>query len=114
MKKLIAALAVATLAVSAFFVAHTHATFADQRDFTVYNESSVTITHLYISPADADDWGYDQISDDVVPGDYITIHFQPRDAYGTCLFDVRIDASDGTTTKKWNVNFCRTHSVDFT
>src|SRR5689334_14312902 len=32
---------------------------ADERDFTVVNNSSATLTHLYVSPTSADAWGDD-------------------------------------------------------
>src|SRR4051812_21866956 len=80
MKKLFAALAVATLAVTAFFATATHPTFADQRDFRLHNRSGAVITHVYVSPASSDYWGEDVLETDVVyPGDYRDILFSRFD-----------------------------------
>lgn len=87
--------------------------FADGRDFTLYNRSRTTIVRMYVSPVNSDSWGYNQLTQVVVPGDYYTLHFSPGDAGNACVFDVRLDAADGTSTKDWGVDLCSTDSITF-
>lgn len=112
MKKLLTFAGAATLAATSL-VAATQSTFADQRDFTVYNRSHTSIVRMYVSPANSDDWGYNQLNRIVRPGDDYTLHFSRGDAGDACVFDIRLDASDGTSTKDWGVDLCSTDSITF-
>lgn len=91
-----------------------HQTFADSRDFTLYNNSSyVTIVHVYVSPSYVDNWENDVLGRDVLfPGDSADIQFTARDG-NACFYDIRLDGDDGTHTYDNNVNLCVTDSVTF-
>src|SRR4051812_25493590 len=112
MKKLLTLAAMLVLAATAF-AASARPSFADERDFTVYNRASVSIVHLYVSPAHADEWGSDQLDHIIRPGSSFKLHFAPGDADDACVFDIRFDAADGTTTKDWDVDLCSTGSLTF-
>jgi hypothetical protein len=44
-------------------------------NITVVNNSGLEIRHLYLSPADNDNWGPDQLNDSVIaPGQSVTIN----------------------------------------
>ncbi|HLH26726.1 MAG TPA: hypothetical protein VK066_29735 [Chloroflexota bacterium] len=91
-----------------------HSAFADQRDFSVVNHSGTVITQLYVSPSASNRWGVDQLGSAVIrPGNSFTLHFTEEQAGGTCLFDLRIVAADGTSTVDSGVNLCRTATVTF-
>ncbi len=106
---------VALAVMTGVFAFGAHRTFADVRDFTLYNNSSyVTIVHVYVSPAYVDSWENDVLGQDVLfPGDYVNIHFNPRDGADTCIYDIRVDGDDGSVSYDWNVNLCSTSTVTF-
>jgi hypothetical protein len=58
---------IAALAVGSLLLLTAHTVSADQRDFTLRNTSSATIMRFYVSPSTADQWGADQLGDEVVP-----------------------------------------------
>ncbi|HZU75480.1 MAG TPA: hypothetical protein VFA70_01875 [Dehalococcoidia bacterium] len=87
----------------------------DIRDFTLYNDSSsVTILNVYVSPSSSNYWGDDILGDQViVPGDYADITFSPFAGFDTCVYDIRIDGDDGSTTYDWGVDLCSTTAVHY-
>lgn len=50
-----------------------HGTDYGSGDLTLYNETSLPISALYLTPADESTWGPDQLSSDVPPGGSFTI-----------------------------------------
>ena len=51
---------------------------------------------FYVSPSTSDQWGTDQLGDEVVhPGSSYTLHFAEGAAGGTCQFDLQIVTSEG-------------------
>ena len=82
MKKTILVVLLAALALPAF---------AKKATVKVINQSKWEIHHLYISPATEDDWGPDQLEDEILgKGDSITITDIPCDEY-----DVKVIDEDG-------------------
>src|SRR5712692_10400363 len=83
---------VAVFAMVAVGAQHTR---ADERDFTLVNGSGVTITHIFVSPSDASDWGDDILGQDVLdPGNSVFIYFT-RFAPDMCLYDVSVMGQNG-------------------
>ncbi len=101
------------LATAILFAQGARATFADERDFTVYNQSNVSITGLYVAAASASDWGFNQLSGPILAGSSFLLHFQPGDAGNECVFDIRFIGSDGTVTFDYGVDLCTTDYVTF-
>jgi hypothetical protein len=76
---------------------------------TIVNNSGWEIRHLYLSPADNDNWGPDQLGDsDINPGQSFTLHVswdQPtvklvsEDADGCFLYKT----VDATTSSTWTI-----------
>ncbi len=99
---------VATLALS------TRHTFADERDFTLINGSAtVTITHVYITPSEAQDWGDDILGQDVLlPGESTLIYFTRFDP-GGCLYDIWVVGKGGEEGVLYKVDLCATDTVTF-
>jgi hypothetical protein len=75
---------------------------AKKTDVTVRNKSAWSIFHLYLSPADQDDWGPDQLGKEVVgTGDSFKIMGIPCDEY-----DVRLIDEDGDECMIFEVDIC--------
>ena len=105
---------IAALAVGSMLLLTTHNASADQRDFTLRNASSATIMRFYVSPSTSDQWGADQLGDEVVhPGSSYTLYFAEGAAGGTCQFDLQIVTSEGASTVESNVDLCTTTTVTY-
>jgi len=85
---------------------------ADQRDFTVYNETSYTIEELYVSPHSSDNWEEDVLGSDVLlAGHHVKITFS--DDLGYCYYDIKAVYSDNTKSVKFNVDLCSISDFHF-
>ncbi len=106
-------LALFVLAVSFALLAPRDA-HADPRDFTLVNESSVTIGYAYVSSSDVSDWEEDVLGSDVLlPGQRVNItfsNFRP----GNCSYDIKVVGMGGETGYLWAVDLCSTATVTFT
>ena len=97
MKKTILVVLLAALALPAF---------AKKATVKVINQSKWEIHHLYISPATEDDWGPDQLEDEILgKGDSITITDIPCDEY-----DVKVVDEDGDECIIEAADLCRDNS----
>ncbi len=101
------------LAVAAVVLASRGAA-ADPRDFTLHNNSSVTILNLYVQPSGpGDDWGDDVLGADVlVPGQSVLIYFT-RFTEDNCFYDIRVVADDGSDTELIGQDLCSTTDITF-
>jgi hypothetical protein len=98
---------VATAVAAPLFGAATQ-TFAAQRDFTQVNASRVSIVHMYVTATNDPDWGDDVLQHGpIAPGTSRDIGVPNSYARGACLFDMELDASDGTVTYQTNVDLCQ-------
>ena len=87
--------------------------FADPRDFTLKNNSSVDISYVYVSPADVQDWGDDVMGSDVLPaGSSVDIAFKKFDGT-TCNYDVKVIGVQGQEGYLYKVNLCSIDTVTF-
>ena len=82
--------------------------FADNRNFTVVNNSSITITHLYVSATDTQSWEEDILGKDVLnPGESWDITFSKYDGEaGKCLYDIKAVGRAGQEGVQYKVNLC--------
>jgi hypothetical protein len=72
---------------------------ADNRDFTLYNETSKSIYFLYVSPARSDTWGSDILGRDVLrSGQYTRITFPDSNFNSPCIYDVKVVFEDRTNS----------------
>jgi len=85
---------------------------ADQRDFTLHNNSSVDIYYVYVSPSSSSFWGDDVLGEDVLPsGDTVDITFDdPRTA---CVWDVKAVSRGGSEGYVYKVDLCSVSDVYF-
>jgi hypothetical protein len=87
--------------------------FADPRDFTLINSSSVTLTSVYVSPSDAKGWEEDVMGRDVLPaGDSVDISFAKAKT-GVCLYDVKVVGLAGEVGILYDIDLCSTSTVTF-
>ena len=97
MKKTFAALLLCALALPAF---------AKKATVKVINQSKWEIHHLFISPASEEDWGPDQLEDEILTkGDALTITQIPCDSY-----DIKVVDEDGDECIIEAVDLCRDES----
>lgn len=75
---------------------------AGKSDVTVNNESEWMITHFFLSPIDQNEWGEDQLGDQVIEkGGSFTLTGVPCDSY-----DVKLVDEDGDECVVAEVDIC--------
>jgi hypothetical protein len=68
----------------------------DPLDFTLKNRLGVAITHLYLSPHQADGWEEDILGKDVLADNKnLKIHFSAADARRGDIWDMKVKTNDG-------------------
>ena len=68
----------------------------------ILNSSDWTLVHFYLSPVDEEDWGADQLGDEVIgSGDSFTLTGVPCDSY-----DVKLVDEDGDECVVPEVDIC--------
>jgi len=87
--------------------------FADPRDFAVVNNTSLVLTHVFVSPSDIADWGDDIMGRDVLnPSETVNVTFARFDG-NSCLYDVKVLGQSGQTGVLYKVDLCSTTTVTF-
>src|ERR1700716_3641003 len=80
--------------------------FADPRDFTVVNSTSVILTHVFVSPSDTAEWGDDIMGRDLLnPDETVSVTFGKFDI-DSCLYDVKVLGQQGQTGVLYKVDLC--------
>jgi hypothetical protein len=104
----------ATLAaVSLFAVLGAQSVFADQRDFTLINNTSIPLNNVYVSPADTKNWEEDILGRDTLPsGESVAISF-PKAVDGVCAYDIKVLGPLGESGFLYGVDLCSTTTVTF-
>lgn len=99
MKKSVAALAGVVCAAALLVPSFAQ---AQKSNVTIKNRSDWSIQNLFLSPVDTDDWGPDQLGDEVIgTGDTFTLTGVPCDSY-----DVRLVDEDGDECIVAEVDIC--------
>ena len=81
--------------------------FADQRNFTLVNNTSQPITYLYISESGANTWEEDVLGKDVLgSGESTDIVFSGKT--GKCSYDIKTAFSSGAPFERYALNLCET------
>jgi hypothetical protein len=108
-KFLFAAIPMAALLVALFALP----ALADQRDFTVVNNSSLILTHVYVTSSDTTAWGDDIMGRDVLnPSETVDVAFNGFDG-STCLYDVKVMGQGGQEGYLYKVDLCTISTVTF-
>ncbi len=92
----------ASLCVLCFLAAA--ALFASRATVNVVNDSDWDIYHFLLTPADEDDWGEDQLGDEIIEanGGRFQLHDVPCDTYDVMLVD-----EDGDECVVPEVDICK-------
>lgn len=76
---------------------------ASDQDFTLVNDTGVTIDKLYVSPHDSDDWEEDILGADTLPsGETLEIKFNRAEK--APVWDLRIEDSKGNSIEWESLN----------
>ena len=90
-----------------------HSAFADQRDFTLINDTGRTITNAYVSSSSSNRWGRDVLGRDVLLSGHSTdIEFTGGPS-AQCFYDIRVVTRGGGEGTLHEVNLCSTSAVTF-
>jgi hypothetical protein len=108
-KFLFAAIPMAALLVAMFVLP----ALADQRDFTVVNNSSLVLTQVYVTASDTTAWGDDIMGRDVLnPSETVDVSFKGFDG-SSCLYDVKVMGQGGQEGYLYKVDLCTVSTVTF-
>jgi hypothetical protein len=87
--------------------------FADPRDFEVVNNSSIILTHVYVSPSNTLAWGDDILGRDILsPTETVNVSFAGFDG-NSCLYDVKVTGLEGQEGVLYQVDLCTVFTVSF-
>jgi len=82
------------------------------QDYGVINRTGRTITHLYLSPTNDNEWGDDILGKDVLAnGEECGIEFDPNDE--ECAYDIKIIDGKEVAWTVTNVDLCKYTKVTF-
>jgi hypothetical protein len=96
----------AMLLVAVLFVFASVSAFAGGASVKVINQSKWEIHHIYLSPSGDDDWGPDQLEDEILKkGDSLTLTDIACDTY-----DVKVVDEDGDECVIEEADLCKDHS----
>lgn len=79
-------------------------------NFTLYNESSISVYHLYVKAARSNRWGADILSNPLRSGEYTRITFPNQNSDSPCIYDIKAVLAD-RSEKSGRFNLCERDSV---
>ncbi|MFM9268185.1 hypothetical protein [Tychonema sp. BBK16] len=83
---------------------------------SVVNNSGKTMTAVYMSPPDKDNWGDNELQAPIGDREKADFEWNRADyggSEGGCVFDVRAEYSDGKYTDLDAVNLCKESALNF-
>lgn len=89
---------------------------ADVITISVINNSGKTMTAVYISPPDQEDWGDNELPEAIADREKQDFEWEQADYGGSnagCIFDVRAEYEDGKSTDLSDVDLCTEASLNF-
>lgn len=87
--------------------------FASKINFRVYNNTSLTLTNLYVSESSLENWGGDILGSGVLrSGGNGQVDFANPSPYA-CLYDIRAIFEDGQVLEDYRINVCASSSYTF-
>jgi hypothetical protein len=110
--------------------------FADPRDFTLVNGTSVALTAIFVAPATSADWEEDLLGSDMLPaGSSLAITFPDDDmtdaprfvgsastegqaagsgtSLSNCVYNIKVIGAQGETGYLYAVDLCTASTVTF-
>lgn len=102
---------IAALLLVAAFALTSGAGIACNKNFKVYNKTDKTITKLFVSPYQSDDWEDNVLSGDIEPDTDLPVDMSD-DSRNVSLYDVKAVFEDGSKTEGYKVNLCRAAQIN--
>jgi hypothetical protein len=83
---------------------------AGDQDFKLVNKTGVTITHVYLSPANSSQWGEDVMGkDNLGNGDSVDIAFHRSEK--ECIWDLKVTDKEGDDIVWEDINLCKAEQI---
>lgn len=89
---------------------------ADTMNISVINNSGKTMTAVYFSPPEEDNWGDNALEEVLVDREKSDFYWDAVNYGGPendCVYDVRAEYEDGKYTDLMGVNLCNEASINF-
>ncbi|MBF0677343.1 MAG: hypothetical protein IR164_00220 [Devosia sp.] len=87
---------------------------AQDVEFTLINNSSHTLTYLYVAPSNTEDWGDDLLGEKgILEAGYEASVFI-GDGSDQCLYDLRFETAEGAELDVYEVDICSLGSYTLT
>jgi len=104
-------LAAAAVAAAVVFAPAASSADEGKQDFTLVNDTGYTISEVYVSPVQADDWQEDVMGADTLEdGQSVDIHFQRDES--TCKWDLKVVYADDNSSAEWgDINLCSVSEI---
>ncbi len=79
-------------------------------DFALVNKTGITVTHVYVTPTDAEEWGDDIMEKDVLANnESVDIVFDRKET--TCSWDLKVTDKDGDDVEWEELNLCKASKI---
>jgi hypothetical protein len=91
-------------------ISSTTSSTSTNADFRLVNQSSQTITELFVSPVKSRAWGRDRLPGTVRPGASFEVRLPPDDE---CQYDIKVVYQDRTISERRGQNLCRLNELVF-
>ena len=99
-----------TLGLVSVFAIGATALRAGDQDFVLVNKTGYDIDEVYVSPANAKDWGEDVMGKDTLDdGDKVTIEFSHKEK--ECMWDMKIVFSDEEEAVWEDFDLCKVREI---
>jgi hypothetical protein len=83
---------------------------AGDLDFTLVNQTGLTINEFYVSPSNHDEWGEDVLGRDVLAhGQRVDITFSRKET--ECMWDLKIVDADDDDVIWQDINLCKASEI---
>lgn len=87
---------------------------AQSQDFSMTNNTGMTLIDVYLSPTSSDNWGSDVIPGDLIlDGETFNFTFTGFDK-DNCLWDIKFTADDGNSYTMTGVDLCAITTITLT
>jgi hypothetical protein len=81
-----------------------------KQDFTLVNKTGLTISELYVSPSNDEEWGEDVLGRDVLAnGEKVEIAFERKEK--ECVWDLKIVDEDEDDVIWEDINLCKASEI---
>lgn len=87
---------------------------AQDVEFGLVNNSSHTLTYLYVAPSNTDEWGDDLLGDNGILESGYEASVVIGDGSDQCLYDLRFETAEGAELDVYEVDICTLSSYTLT